>query len=54
MAQGKAVEGGSGHSGKEAGLEGVKGLTLGGRKEEWRQHEGNKQDRRNQEGIRQT
>lgn len=61
VAQGKAaVEGGSGHGGKtaeegkEAGLEDVKGLMSGGRKEERRQHKGNKQDTRNQEGIRQT
>lgn len=58
VAQGKAVEGGSGHGGKEAGgreasLEDVKGLMLRGRKAERRQHKGNKQDMRNQEGIRQ-
>lgn len=39
--------------GREASLEDVKGLMSGGRKAERRQHKGNKQDMRNQEGIRQ-
>lgn len=52
VAQGKAVEGGSGHGGKAAAaaavgraaaaLEDVKGLMFGGRKEARRHHKGEK------------